>query len=399
MIKRDDKLKRILAWNPLSSGPEEIRVGSYISPVANIKVVWVWGGWNNAVNRMIQWSLEWVEFLAINTDSQALFSSLADKKINVWRATTGGLWAWANPEVWKKAAEESSEEIKAALEWADMVFITCGLWGWTWSWAAPVVAEIAKSLWALTVWVVTKPFAFEWQSRSNKALDAFNNLRDKVDTLITIPNDRILTIIDKKTPLLDAFSIVDEVLREWVQWVSDLITQPGLINVDFADVKSVMKNAGSALMWIWYGSWENRAVEAARSAIDSPLLELSIAWAKWLLFNITWGTDLSMFEVDEAAKIITESVDKDANIIFGTTINDDYTWELKITVVATWFDEESNKNFSASSNVSKMSAFGRKSVPESRPSSSFSAQPHSQPRSVENSWDDLDVPAFLRKKI
>jgi cell division protein FtsZ len=399
MIKKDDKLKRLLSGSPVSSWPEEVRVWNYISPVANIKVVWVWWGWNNAVNRMIQWSLDGVEFIAINTDSQALFSSLADKKINVWRATTWWLWAWANPEVWKKAAEESSEEIKAALDWADMVFITCGLWGWTGSGAAPVVAEIAKSLWALTVWVVTKPFAFEGQSRSSKALDAYNNLKDKVDTLITIPNDRILTIIDKKTPLLDAFSIVDEVLREWVQWVSDLITQPGLINVDFADVKSVMKNAGSALMGIWYGSWENRAVEAARSAIDSPLLELSIAWAKWLLFNITGGTDLSMFEVDEAAKIITESVDRDANIIFGTTINDDYTGELKITVVATWFDEESNKNFSQSSQTSKMSPFARKWVSESRPANTWFSNQPSQPRHIESSGDDLDVPAFLRKKI
>jgi cell division protein FtsZ len=400
MIKKDDKLKRLLSWSPVSTWPEEVRVGNYISPVANIKVVWVGWGWNNAVNRMIQSSLDGVEFIAINTDSQALFSSMADKKINIWRATTSGLWAWANPEIWKKAAEESSEEIKAALDGADMVFITCGLWGWTWSWAAPVVAEIAKSLGALTVWVVTKPFAFEWQSRSSKALDAYNNLRDKVDTLITIPNDRILTIIDKKTPLLDAFSIVDEVLREWVQGVSDLITQPGLINVDFADVKSVMKNAWSALMGIWYGSWENRAVEAARSAIDSPLLELSIAWAKGLLFNITGWTDLSMFEVDEAAKIITESVDRDANIIFGTTINDDYTWELKITVVATGFDEESNKNFSQTSATSKMSPFGRKSVSDTRPSNTwFSNQNQAQPRHIESSWDDLDVPAFLRKKI
>ncbi len=273
-----------------------------------------------------------------------------------------------------------------------MVFITCGLgWG-TGSGAAPVIAEIAKGLGALTVWVVTKPFSFEGQSRASKALDAYNALKDKVDTLITIPNDRILTIIDKKTPLLDAFSIVDEVLREWVQWVSDLITQPGLINVDFADVKSVMKNAWSALMGIWYGSWENRAVEAARAAIDSPLLELSIAWAKGLLFNITGGTDLSMFEVDEAAKIITESVDRDANIIFGTTINDSYTGELKITVVATGFDEESNKNFQANTQTSKVSPFGRKTLWDSKPQ--VSAQ-----REVQKEQDDLDVPAFLRKKI
>ncbi len=395
MMKRDDKLKRILSWN-ISSGPEEIRVGSYISPVANIKVVWVWGGWNNAVNRMIEASLDGVDFIAINTDAQALYNSISEKKINIGRATTWGLWAWANPDMWKKAAEESSEEIKAALEWADMVFITCGLWWGTGSWAAPVVAEIAKSLWALTIWVVTKPFSFEGQSRSTKALDAYELLKEKVDTLITIPNDRILTIIDKKTPLLDAFSIVDEVLREWVQWVSDLITQPGLINVDFADVRSVMKNAWSALMWIGYGSGENRAVEAARSAIDSPLLELSIAWAKWVLFNITWWTDLSMFEVDEAAKIITESVDRDANIIFGATINNDYTWELKITVVATWFDEESNKSFSSQPSVaSKMSAFGRKPVWEMPKPTSIPQQQREQVQPQ----DDLDVPAFLRKKI
>lgn len=391
MIKKDEKLKRLLSGNAVS-GPEEIRVGNYISPIANIKVVWVWGGWWNAVNRMIEAALEWVEFLAVNTDSQALYSSLAERKINIWRATTGGLGAGANPDMWKKAAEESSEEIKAALEWADMVFITCGLgWG-TGSWAAPVIAEIAKWLWALTVWVVTKPFSFEGQSRTGKALDAYNALKEKVDTLITIPNDRILTIIDKKTPLLDAFSIVDEVLREWVQWVSDLITQPGLINVDFADVKSVMKNAWSALMGIWYGSGENRAVEAARAAIDSPLLELSIAGAKWLLFNITWGTDLSMFEVDEAAKIITESVDRDANIIFGTTINDSYTGELKITVVATGFDEESNKNFQTVAQTSKVSPFGRKTLWDSKPQTSSQ-------RVEQKEQDDLDVPAFLRKKI
>lgn len=393
-MKRDDRLKNILSWK-ISTGPEEIRVWTYISPVANIKVVWVGGGWGNAINRMIETNLEWVEFLAINTDAQALYNSLSETKINIWRATTWWLWAWANPDMWKKAAEESSEEIKAALDGADMVFITCWLGWWTGSGAAPVVAEIAKSLGALTVWVVTKPFSFEWQSRSSKALEAYDSLKDKVDTLITIPNDRILTIIDKKTPLLDAFSIVDEVLREWVQWVSDLITQPGLINVDFADVKSVMKNAGSALMWIWYGSWENRAVEAARSAIDSPLLELSIAWAKWVLFNITWGTDLSMFEVDEAAKIITESVDSDANIIFGATINDDYTGELKITVVATGFDEESNKTFtSQGSSISKMSAFWRKPVNETvRQVQQTPVREQAQPQ------DDLDVPAFLRKKI
>lgn len=395
MTKREDKLKSLL-WGRHDSSAftwvHEINISGGISPVAKIKVVWVgWAG-QNAVNRMIEWGLEWVEFVSINTDTQALFNSLAPTKLNIWKIITQGLWAWADPEVGKKSAEESREDIKNALAWADMVFITCGLgWG-TGTGAAPVVAEVAKELWALTVWIVTKPFAFEGQNRMSKSIDGYNSLKEKVDTLITIPNDRILSIIDKKTPLLDAFSIVDEILNQWVQGVSDLITQPGLINVDFADVTSVMKNAGSALMGIGYGSWENRAVEAARSAIDSPLLELSIAWAKWLLFNITGGTDLSMFEVDEAAKIITESVDTDANIIFGATINEEYNGELKITVVATWFDEDTNKNYSETSKTKTqvVNPFGRKPVSDSR------VMPTAAPAVPQ---EDLDVPSFLRKKM
>ncbi len=390
MVKREDKLKNLLSWTWSSKwSVEEVNLSWTISPVAKIKVVWVWGGWSNAVNRMIEAGLEWVEFIAMNTDAQALYSSLAPTKLNIWKMITGGLWAWSDPEIGKKAAEESSEDIKNLLEWADMVFITCWLGGWTWTWAAPVIAEIAKELWALTVGVVTKPFSFEWQNRMWKSIDGYEVLKEKVDTLITIPNDKILSIIDKKTPLLEAFSIVDEVLHQWVQWISDLITQPGLINVDFADVRSVMKNAGSALMGIWYGTGENRAVEAARAAIDSPLLELSIAWAKWLLFNITWGTDLSMFEVDEAAKVITESVDPEANIIFGSTIREDYEWEIKITVVATGFDENTNKKFSEEkTQTSKLNPFGRKSVSDSRV---IPAQPKQEE-------DDLDIPSFLRKK-
>ncbi len=396
--KKEDRLKNLLSWNRNqdTSWAQEVSFRKTISPVAKIKVVWVgWAG-QNAVNRMIETGLEWVEFIAINTDAQAIYNSLATTKLNIWKVTTNWLWAWASPEVGKKAAEESREDIKDALEWADMIFITCGLWGWTWTWAAPVVAEIAKELWTLTVWIVTKPFSFEWQNRMAKAVDWFNNLKEKVDTLITIPNDKILSIIDKKTPLLDAFSIVDEVLKQWVQWVSDLITQPGLINVDFADVTSVMKNAWSALMWIGYGSGENRATEAARAAIDSPLLELSIAWAKWLLFNVTWWTDLSMYEVDEAARIITDSIDSDANIIFGATVNEDYNWELKITVVATWFDEESNKNFVPDQKIwwiLKNNPFGRKPVSDSRITTATVAP---KPKAPE---EDLDVPSFLRKKI
>ena len=393
MKKREDRLKDLLSWKTTETNwPTEINIWESISPVAKIKVVWVWWAGQNAVNRMIESWLEWVDFISINTDAQALFNSLAPVKLNIWKMITSGLGAWSDPEIWKKAAEESREEIKSTLEWADMIFITCGLGWWTGTWAAPIVAEVAKELWALSVWIVTKPFSFEWQNRMSKSLDWFESLKEKVDTLITIPNDKILSIIDKKTPLLDAFSVVDEVLNQWVQWISDLITKSWLINVDFADVRSVMRNAGSALMGIGYGSWENRASEAARWAIDSPLLELSIAWAKWLLFNITWGSDLSMFEVDEAAKIITESVDSDANIIFGATIDENYAWELKITVVATWFDEVSNTNFISerSSNI-RSNHFGRKPVSDSRIIPASNKKTDNQ--------EDLDVPTFLRKKM
>jgi cell division protein FtsZ len=401
-MTRDNRLKDLL-WGKseasISWGPQEIDLSGSISPIAKIKVVWVGGWWLNAVNRMIEWGLEWVEFIAMNTDSQALFSSLAERKLNIWKVITAGLWAWSDPEIGKKAADESSEEIKSILEGADMVFITCGLgWG-TGTWAAPVVARIAKELGALTVWVVTKPFSFEGQNRMAKSLDWYTELKESVDTLITIPNDRILTIIDKKTPLLDAFGIVDEVLNQWVQWVSDLITQAGLINVDFADVKSVMTNAGSALMWIGYGSGENRAVEAARSAIDSPLLELSVGWAKWVLFNITGWTDLSMFEVDEAARIITESVDPNANIIFGATIREDYEGELKITVVAAGFDMNSNKESTANWHAaSKPNPFWKKQVNDSRIYTNSPLWNNSISKN-NNNWDDLDVPTFLRKKM
>lgn len=395
--KSDDKLKSLLRGDSRAA-VEEINVSDYISPVANIKVVGVGGGGINAVNRMIQSGLEGVEFIAINTDAQALFTSRATTRINIGRATTRGLGAGANPQVGQKAAEESSEEIKQVLAGADMVFITCGLGGGTGTGAAPVVAEIAKGLGALVIGVVTKPFAFEGQRRSIQAIDGYEKLKEKVDTLITIPNDKILTIIDKKTPLLDAFNIVDEVLNQGVQGVSDLITLPGLINVDFADVKSVMENAGSALMGIGYGSGENRAIEAARSAIDSPLLELSIAGAKGLLFNITGGTDLSMFEVDEAARIITESCDPEANIIFGATINENYTGEIKITVVATGFNEESNQRHQDAPRIQSQTGFGKKTLGGGNVFSSSHSAPVSKP-SASDSASDLDVPAFLRNKM
>jgi cell division protein FtsZ len=382
-----------------AAGPEEVKLSGAISPVASIKVIGVGWGWQNAVNRMIEAGLEGVDFIVMNTDVQALYGSLAEKKINLGKMITGGLGAGSSPDVGKKAAEESREEIKANLEGADMVFITCGLGGGTGTGAAPVVAEVAKELGALTVWVVTRPFSFEGQNRTSKAMDGFDELKEKVDTLITIPNDRILSIIDKKTPLLDAFSIVDEVLNQGVQGISDLITQPGLINVDFADVRSVMNSAGSALMGIGYGSGENRAIEAARSAIDSPLLDLSIAGAQGLLFNITGGTDLSMFEVDEAAKVITDSVDGNANIIFGATIREDYEGEIKITVVATGFDANTNQKYiEAKSEAQKTlgGTFGKRSVTDSRVMPAQQA-PQQEQGNMHNG-EDLDIPTFLRKK-
>jgi cell division protein FtsZ len=393
-VRKDDMLRSLFRGDAFTKNAvEEVRVGEYISPVANIKVVGIGGGGQNAINRMIGSGLGGVEFIGINTDAQALFTSKAETRINIGRATTRGLGAGANPEIGKKAAEESSEEIKQALAGADMVFITCGLGGGTGSGAAPVIAEIAKSNGSLVVGVVTKPFNFEGQRRMIQALDSHDRLREKVDTLITIPNDKILSIIDKKTPLLDAFRIVDEVLLQGVQGVSDLITLPGLINVDFADVRSVMANAGSALMGIGYGSGENRAVEAARAAVDSPLLELSIAGARGLLFNITGGTDLSMFEVDEAAKIITESCDPEANIIFGATINENYTGELKITVIATGFNQETNQKFQEGS---KTTQFGKKGLGQNT-FNFIGNQARNAPTQSENA--ELDVPAFLRNKL
>ncbi|PJC39116.1 cell division protein FtsZ, partial [Candidatus Peregrinibacteria bacterium CG_4_9_14_0_2_um_filter_38_9] len=280
-----------------------------ITPVANIKVIGVGGGGGNAINRMIKSGLKGVDFISVNTDAQALYHSDAPTKINIGKATTRGLGAGSNPDIGRQAAEESIDEIRDALEGSDMIFVTCGLGGGTGTGAAPAIANIAKEMGILTVAVVTKPFSFEGHKRKSQAEEGLENLKNKVDTLITIPNDKILSIIDKKTPLNDAFAVVDDVLRQGVQGIADLITVHGMINVDFADVKAVMENAGSALMGIGYGTGENRAEEAAKAAIESPLLELSIDGAKGILFNITGGNDLSMFEVDEAARVITEAAD------------------------------------------------------------------------------------------
>lgn len=309
-----------------------------IQAFASIKVVGVGGAGGSAVNRMVEAGLKGVQFIAINTDAQALYHSNAEIKIHIGKDATRGLGAGADPQVGQTAAEESKDDIKEALTGADMVFITLGAGGGTGSGAGHVVAELAQGMGILTVGVATRPFAFEGEKRRKNAEFAIENLSKYVDTLITIPNDRLLQTIDRNTPLLEAFSVADDVLRQGVQGISDLITEHGLINLDFADVKSVMSYAGSALMGIGHGSGENRAVIAAQQAIESPLLEVSIDGARGVVFNITGGNDLSMHEVNEAAEVITAAVSPDANIIFGATIKPDMQDKVDITVIATGFD-------------------------------------------------------------
>ena len=314
------------------------QVAPVIETFARIKVVGVGGAGGAAVNRMIESGVDGVEFIGVNTDAQALHHSKAAAKIHIGKDTTRGLGAGADPNVGEKAALESRDDIKKALEGADMVFITLGAGGGTGSGAGHVVAEVAKEEEILVVAFATKPFAFEGEKRRKNAERAIDNLRDKVDTLIIIPNDRLLQTIDRQTPLLEAFKVADDVLRQGVQGISDLITVHGLINLDFADVKTVMSNAGSALMGIGRASGENRAVQAAQQAIESPLLEVSIDGARGVLFNIIGGNDISMHEINTAAETITAAADPDANIIFGATINEELEGELIVTVVATGFD-------------------------------------------------------------
>jgi cell division protein FtsZ len=308
---------------------------------ALIKVIGVGGGGSNAVNRMIRAEMMGVEFIAVNTDAQALLQSDAPHKIRIGDKMTRGLGAGADPNVGQRAAEEDSEKIYEALKDADMIFITAGMGGGTGSGAAPVIAEIAKDLGSLTVGVITKPFSFEGIRRKLVAEQYSELLKEKCDTLITIPNDRLREVVDKKTSILDAFRVVDDVLRQGVQGISDLITVPGLINLDFADVKTIMRDAGSSMMGIGIGTGESRAVEAARAAVMSPLLEVNIQGARGILFNVTGGSDLGLFEVNEAAEVIKEAADAEANIIFGTVIDDRMRDEVKVTVIATGFDASS----------------------------------------------------------
>ena len=322
---------------------------------AKIKVVGVGGGGNNAVNRMIDAGVKGVEFLVFNTDKQALKNSLAENKIQLGEKITKGLGAGANPEVGEQAAEESIDEIREALEGADMVFITAGMGGGTGTGAAPVIADVAKELGLLTVGVVTKPFTFEGRKKAKSAELGINALKGKVDTLVIIPNDRLLSIADKKTSFSQAFEMADDILKQGIQGISDLISVPNLINLDFADVKTIMYDKGVAHMGIGRASGDDRATEAAKLAINSPLLETSIEGAKSVLLNITAGSDLGIFEVNEAADLIRDCVSEDANIIFGAGIDESLKDEVKITVIATEFDQYKDEKKDKKENKTELS--------------------------------------------
>ncbi|PJA89198.1 MAG: cell division protein FtsZ [Candidatus Moranbacteria bacterium CG_4_9_14_3_um_filter_33_15] len=400
-----------------------------VETFARIKVVGVGGSGGHAISRMIDAKLKGVEFVAINTDAQDLHHNKAAEKVHIGKNLTKGLGAGMNPDVGRQAAEENRDEIQEVLKGADMVFVTCGLGGGTGSGASSIVVETSKELGALTVAVVTKPFSFEGAQRRAIAEEALENLRERVDTLITIPNDKLLQIIDKKTTLINSFKIVDDVLRQGVQGISDLIIKPGIVNVDFADVKAIMSDSGSALMGIGIGSGENRSLEAAKAAINSPLLELSIDGAKGVLFNVSGSSDLTMLEINEAANIITESIDPNAKVIFGAVVDETMRkGEVQITVVATGFDTDRNS-------ISPMQKMSRISVAKENQSReeknvktdeiertdrmTFSEDFESKmiieekvPPKIKRNFsksfkeaeennedDDLEIPAFIRRKM
>lgn len=369
--------------------------------LAVIKVVGIGGGGVNAVNRMIEVGLRGVEFIAINTDAQALLMSDADVKLDVGRELTRGLGAGANPEVGRQAAEDHSQEIEEVLKGADMVFVTAGEGGGTGTGGAPVVARIARSLGALTIGVVTRPFTFEGRRRSNQAETGIAALRDEVDTLIVIPNDRLLSISDRNVSMLDAFKSADQVLLSGVQGITDLITTPGLINLDFADVKSVMQGAGSALMGIGSASGEDRAVKAAELAIASPLLEASIDGAHGVLLSIQGGSDLGLFEINEAARLVQEVAHPDANIIFGAVIDDALGDEARVTVIAAGFDAvnpETNSNASASAQPQRaQGSFGGSNAAAPASSSYGFNAPAAAPASTGAAGFDVDLPPVVEE--
>ena len=365
---------------------------------AQIKVVGVGGGGSNAVNRMITEGLRGVDFIAVNTDAQALLMSDAPQRIRIGDKLTRGLGAGGNPEVGKKAAEESSDDLEETIRGADMIFVTCGMGGGTGTGAASVIAEIARNTGALTIGVVTRPFSFEGSRRQSLAMDGVEALKEKVDTLIVIPNDRLLEIVDKRASMTEAFSTADDVLRQGIQGISELITVPGLINLDFADVRSIMSGGGASLMSVGKAEGETRAVEAAESAIASALLDVTIDGAKGILFNITSGPSLSLHEVNEAAEIVRRKAHPDANIIFGAVIDESLDEELRMTLIATGFEAATKrKPYVAGKKTrdidSKTIAFPQKKARESQ---TREEQPRPEP-----SYDpeDLEVPTFLRKRM
>ncbi len=369
-----------------------------INSFAKIKVLGVGGGGGNAVASMVDGgAIQGVEFVAVNTDSQALLANPSEIKLQIGENLTRGLGSGADPEIGRQAAEESREKIKELLVDTDMVFITAGMGGGTGTGAAPVIAEIAKEVGALTVAVVTKPFAFEGIRRMSVAEEGIEELKEKVDTLIVIPNQKLLDVVDKKMTLQEAFKVADAILGQGVQSISDLITVPGLINVDFADVRSIMTDAGTALMGVGTGTGENRAQTAARTAINSPLLEVKIDGARGILFNITGGPDMTMNEVSEASQLISEHADPDANIIFGATINEDMVDQIKISVIATGFDD-SLHNFGGLKPQSQGRIFYQDNHRDEEETKTNDDKETKPPTPDVDSDDPFDIPAFLRQK-
>lgn len=368
-------------------------------PGAKIKILGVGGCGNKAIDRMITEGLEGVGFVAINTDAQDLARSLADTKVNIGLNLTKGLWAGANPEIGRKSAEESEMEIKAVLQDTDMVFITCGMgWG-TWTWAAPVIATIAKNMGILTVGIITKPFSFEWKKRDLNAEEGLKKMKEAVDTLIVIPNDKIFTVIDKKTTFKQAFTMIDKILFLGVQGISDLIVKPGDINIDFADIKAVMTDSGNALLGIGYGAGEKRAVDAARKAIENPLLETNLDGAKKIIFAVSGGHDLTPTEVREAAAVVEEIIDPEANFFWGMTFDESMEDEVKVTIIATGFEEQSRETILK---TPKRDMLGRSIKRESE---NFITRLTKQEVTDNEETIDLDAeedietPAFIRRSL
>ena len=357
------------------------QTGNYL---AVIKVVGVGGGGSNAVSRMVDAGLSGVDFIAANTDAQALLVVDADMKVHIGAESTRGLGAGANPEVGRNAATESRDELKDALKGSDMVFVTAGEGGGTGTGGAPIVAEIARELGALTVGVVTRPFGFEGRMRADQAMLGIEELRDNVDTLIVIENDRLLQVVEKRTSIIDAFRLADDILRQGVQGITDLITVPGIVNLDFADVRAIMSDAGSALMGIGTASGENRAAEAAHTAVSSPLLESSIEGATGILLNISGPPDMGLFEVNEAAEVVTSAADQNANVIFGAVIDDALKDEVRVTVIATGFGPQAHRRRR------------RTTVPEEEPKPREPREPEERER-FEVTDEELEVPSFLRE--